>query len=405
MMTHVKSCLCLLAILGFGAASTRITTAQSIDASENSSSAAPVAFVYVSGVYDIGDYKINGFAVAADGRLTPIPGQPFKDAVTNMAVNGKYLFGASTDGIHINSYLIGAEGALHRVASTLDSREDQSNVCYHVGPLFLDHTGATLYVMESGNPACSTNRYQDWTVDWQNGTLKLLGFSEGGDPYDYNVRLTSTGNNLYAYGAACQVLGNSATGIYGFQRNNTTLPGWLAALVISAPLPSLNDGYYCPQLTATDPSDHVAVIMEQIPNIGPYGPFQIATYTSAGSGNLKLTSTTSKMPLVDVGAVLDMKMSPSGKLLAVGGVNGLQLFHFNGAGTVTAYSEQLDAGQEIQQMFWDNANHLYAISTNFQQLLVYTITPTSLVEAPGSPYPIQVPVNLIVQPLTKPPVQ
>jgi hypothetical protein len=66
-----------------------------------------------SGVYDIGVYKINAFAAAADGSLTPIPGEPFAGPVTSMAVNGKFLFGADTDAIHIDSYLMGKNGTLY----------------------------------------------------------------------------------------------------------------------------------------------------------------------------------------------------------------------------------------------------------------------------------------------------
>ncbi|MHB1938045.1 MAG: hypothetical protein ACYCOR_15860 [Acidobacteriaceae bacterium] len=400
-MKHVPSSLSVVAILCCGAASTHIAAAQSIAASSSSSASAPVAYVYVSGVYDIGDYKINAFAAAADGSLTPIPGEPFAGPVTSMAVNGKYLFGADTDQIHIDSFVMGKNGALYKVASTEDPRHQGGN-CDAIGPLFLDHSGDTLYSLESGNPYCSNNTYQSFKVNWQTGRMNYLDHS-GNSPY-LNVPLSFIENNEWAYGADCELFGNPANNrgfIYGFMRESD---GFLVAKKISAPLPPLSytKGFYCPVLTAADPYNDVAVVMEGIPDVGVYGPFQIATYRADNSGNLKLTSN-ANMAYVDVGAVLDMKMSPSGKLLAVGGVNGLQLFHVEAGGIVIAYSGQLDTGQEIQQMFWDNADHLYAISTNFQQMLVYTITPTSLTEAPGSPYSIPVPVNLIVQPKTAPP--
>jgi hypothetical protein len=49
-------------------------------------------------------------------------------------------------------------------------------------------------------------------------------------------------------------------------------------------------------------------------------------------------------------------------------------------------------------MFWDNANHLYAISSTAGKLYVFTITPTSATQAAGSPYTISHPQNIIVQP-------
>jgi hypothetical protein len=55
---------------------------------------------------------------------------------------------------------------------------------------------------------------------------------------------------------------------------------------------------------------------------------------------------------------------------------------------------------KIDQVFWDNANHLYAISNKAGKLYVFTVTPTSHSQAPGSPYTIQSLQNLIVLPKT-----
>ena len=99
----------------------------------------------------------------------------------------------------------------------------------------------------------------------------------------------------------------------------------------------------------------------------------------------------------------DLKMSPSGKLLAVAGLNGLQVFHFNAAGPVTHYTGLL-ATKNVLQCFWDNDNHLYAIESPLSptgsltsgKLYVFTITPTSYSQAPGSPYTIFSPSSLAV---------
>jgi 6-phosphogluconolactonase (cycloisomerase 2 family) len=104
------------------------------------------------------------------------------------------------------------------------------------------------------------------------------------------------------------------------------------------------------------------------------------------------------MPGTLVSSPNDLKMSPSGKLLAVGGQEGLQIFHFNGASPITHYTGLLTT-DPIAQMFWDNNNHLYAISQSTGKLFVYTITPTGHQEAPGSPYTISSPDSIIVQPL------
>jgi hypothetical protein len=90
-----------------------------------------------------------------------------------------------------------------------------------------------------------------------------------------------------------------------------------------------------------------------------------------------------------------MRMSPSGKLLAVAGSAGLQLFHFNGASPITKYTGLLVSGP-VSMAYWDNSNHLYALSGS--KLYVFNATPTSVGQAAGSPYAVKNPTALIVQP-------
>jgi hypothetical protein len=80
----------------------------------------------------------------------------------------------------------------------------------------------------------------------------------------------------------------------------------------------------------------------------------------------------------------------------------LQIFHFNGADPIKPHTGLLTKA-EINQFFWDNANHLYAIGTNASKLYVFTVTPTSVSQAPGSPYTINSPNDVIVQPMTPKP--
>jgi hypothetical protein len=105
------------------------------------------------------------------------------------------------------------------------------------------------------------------------------------------------------------------------------------------------------------------------------------------------------MPETAVKNVTDVGVSPSGKLLAVGGTAGLQIFHFNGADPVAPYTELLTK-DEVDQFFWDNDNHLYAISQSAGKLFVFTITPTRFSQAAGSPYTISNPQDIIVLPKT-----
>jgi hypothetical protein len=88
------------------------------------------------------------------------------------------------------------------------------------------------------------------------------------------------------------------------------------------------------------------------PQGDPDGAMQLATYTADSEGNLTTASTYKNMPRVAVGSVSNLNMSPSGKLLAVGGSLGLQIFHFNGASPITPYTGLLGTG-EFDQFRWD----------------------------------------------------
>jgi len=90
-------------------------------------------------------------------------------------------------------------------------------------------------------------------------------------------------------------------------------------------------------------------------------------------------------------------MAPSGKLLAAAGNTGLQVFHFNGSSPITHYTGLL-TNAPIDQVFWDNANHLYALSRSAGKLYVFTVTPTAHSQAPGSPHAITNLQNIVVLP-------
>jgi len=173
----------------------------------------------------------------------------------------------------------------------------------------------------------------------------------------------------------------------------------LDAVNINTNTPDAKSGdFYCPNLTTADPSNHVAISMQAInENFEPDGPPQLATYTADSAGNLTTTNTRFNMPRPAVQYVTDIAMSPSGKLLAVSGTAGLQIFHFNGSKPITHYTGLLTK-VEVDQVYWDNDNHLYAASYPGNSLFVFTVTPTSVRQAPGSPYTIAHPVNIDVLP-------
>jgi hypothetical protein len=370
---------------------TQVATAQVTAAPTAANS--PVAYVYVSNnPNNSSTNEIQAYTAAANGKLTPVFGSPFRDDVTSMAVNGKYLFASTRSGIYIAQFLIQSGGALHWTRSTDIVKFNQGD-CGSSGPLFLDHTGTSVYDMEFLSD-CSNNSYQSLAVNKSTGQLQNMGATFS-DAWLY-LPASFIGNNIYAYSAGC--LGDLYWEIKGYKRSSN---GKLSDAAINAPTPPAKAGdFWCPSQTAADPTNHVAITMQAVDqNFSPDGPPQLATYTADSAGNLSTTSKSANMPQAAVGTVTDLKMAPSGKLLAVGGTAGLQVFHFNGASPIT-HDTGLLTNKPVDQFFWDNANHLYAISQSAGKLFVFTVTPTGATQAPGSPYTIAHPQNIVVQPKT-----
>ena len=390
-MRNLKLTVCLSAALSAVAYAQVLSPDVNIQAATSNS---PIAYVYVASPNNGGN-EIVAYAAAANGSLSPVTGSPFPDNVTSMAVNGKYLMAADVAKPDIDSFKIESNGALTYVSSTNYQKYDYG--CGNAGQIFFDHTGATLYVMEyNGSSACANTVYASFAVVKATGGLKYLGMDVTGVfPGSYNAA-SFIGNNVYAYTAedsACMYYT-----IYGFKRSTS---GLLSGFNVKYNLPPPPKGVrgYIPAWAAADPTNHLAFTMQPAnpPGCAP-GPLQLASYTADANGNLKTTNTHSNMPATLVSNPNDIKMSPSGKLLAVGGQEGLQVFHFNGASPITHYTGLLTS-DPITQMFWDNHNHLCAISQSSGKLYVFTITPTGHHEAPGSPYTISSPEDIIVQPL------
>jgi hypothetical protein len=235
-----------------------------------------------------------------------------------------------------------------------------------------------------------------FAVDESSGALNYLGDTNTGSfPGDYTGTFF-IGDNIYAYSA--DQSGCMYPGIFGFQRESSGLLNSIGNdFNPNSPTPPPGVRTYYPDLAVADPTNHLAILEQPANPPGcANGPLQLATYTVKSNGNIHTKSTYKDMPATLIASPFDMKMSPSGKLLAVAGQEGLQVFHFNGANPVTHYTGLLTK-EPISQMFWDNDNHLYAISNT--ELLVFTITPTTHQKAQGSPYAIPGAQDIIVQPL------
>jgi len=354
-----------------------------------------VAYVYVANnPKNSSTNEIAAWSAASDGKLTPIFGSPFRENVFSMAVNGKYLVASNRAEPVIDTFTLESDGALRYITSTNYAKYTSSDECGAANQLFFDHSGETLYIQEFDFD-CANTGVTSFALNKYTGALKYLGVANTGAFPGDNNSASFVGNNVYAYTAVnsdCMYYE-----IYGFKRNSN---GLLVSISAGDSLPATppNVRRYVADLVTADPYDHLAVLMQPANPPGcTSDPLQLAAYTANSSGALTTSSKYENMPPTLIANPYDMKMSPSGKLVAVAGQQGLQVFHFNGADPIT-HDTGLLTSAPITQMFWDNNNHLYAISKSANKLYVFTIAPNSATEAPGSPYLINSPEDLIVQP-------
>jgi hypothetical protein len=361
---------------------------QTAQAGSDNQTGSPVAYVYVSSSPDgTPNTLINGYAAARNGRLSPIPGSPFFFHEGYLAVTGSWLYGVRTGDFHdsgqsLDAYSIAADGSL--TAGPEDNVPESGGA---VLSIYFDHTGSSLYA----DYYTTNNDFLSYSVDHESGELSYVDTLFGGPPD--NSPVSFIGNNRFAYSSSCY---HFSPLIIGVQREND---GALSYLDMHPPFPRIRSGqFWCPWRAAADPTNHLAIAMQPFTsdwNVA--GPFELASYTVDRSGNLTTTNTRKNMPKVLVGQVNHYWMSPSGKLLAVGGSTGLEVFHFNGANPITKFTGLLTS-DGIDQLWWDNVHHLYAISRTSQKLYVFTVTAKGATQAPGSPHKIVGPVNVIVLP-------
>ena len=409
MKTSLVLTLCLASALSMHAALGQNTS--TMKSVSGSTVAGPVAYVYVSGNNNKGGSpnQVEGFAAAWNGALTPLPGSPFAADLTGMVLNGKYLFGFNNDGPNeIDSYSIGWNGALKLVAKE-DTFSDSPYGCMWPGSMILDHTGANLYVPVTAGEICDSTAYLSYFIEEATGQLKYLAHSQV-PKYLYNWPLTFTGNNVFAYGSECIYDYRGGVYVDTFTSLQRKSDGTLNDLAANVPTPAAkySDSFYCRGITAADPANHIAVAMQAINRTSEKteGWAQIGTYSADKYGNLYTNSTYANMPVTEVGTVSDMSMAPSGKLLAVVGDGGLQIFRLDADDGIRHYTDLLthDNMSRVTSsaglVFWDNADHLYAISPYTNKLYVFHVTETSVSEAPGSPYTVALPQNIAVLPRT-----
>ena len=402
----VPLCLCLtFSSLGFA-------MSEAYKITGDTAAPAPIAYVYIAT-----SKGINLYDTAANGSISLVSGSPFNQTSGLMiGSNGKTFITLGTDYIH--AYSIALNGTIGKQVSEINTQYYSGSQCGTTAGAVLDHTGQYLFANLAGfyNAGNSCFDVQTYKISASSGDLSFDGDSwyydlaEGNHP---PLSIIANGKLAYSQAGvrdACQQQ------ITAYDRDSSGALLYIS--IVEKDPPPLNPQsdnaiYFIPNgPIAPDPATHFAVAV--IPqNSGPCGTTysaELASYSVATNGDIATTNTGNDMPTPLVYPSV-LTMSPSGKLLAIagdGGNNGengtpygspgVQVLHFNGASPMTAYSAALTT-DPIDEIRWDNSNHLYALSNSTGKLFVYTITPTSIEPVAGSPFSIpNRPTGLVVVP-------
>jgi hypothetical protein len=428
----IRLAFCLVAVLSTGAAFAQDPDAQTDqNAPETASAAAaPVALVYVQTTPGVVVYS-----AAANGTLTEVKGSPFKVSGQMEDISGKFLISVGDTILHV--YSIASNGAIGKQISQINTASYGGSECGGTSGQgsVLDHTGKYLYVQLNTLNKCAA--WQTYRLD-SDGYLQFLGHTESyqllDTSYDGIQVVASTvptisSNDKFQYG----VFDISAIFDANFCLSSDQCPSLSAYKTSGGMLeqsssfsekdPVAESGFrFIPwswNSPRADNDGHLAVLMTEADDGGSYenSMLQVASYTiNPSTGALTSTNTYLKMPIVQVSwqpystvpgpadrapdpadcyvycngeyslGPFAMAMSPAGNLLAIAGpmAGGLQMFHFNGAAPATAYGGYFYIWP-IDQLMWDSNDHLYALDYTFNNLTVFTVTPTSNKQT-GSPY-------------------
>jgi Bacterial Ig domain len=366
----------------------------SSDISSAATPSAGVAYVYVGSTKGV--YLYNA---ASNGSLSLVSGSPFSVAGNAVGSNGKYFVSLGTAYLH--SYPVASNGAIKGQVSQINTQSYSGSACGGTYGGIFDHTGQDLYVQRN-TPSAECTALQSFKIS-SAGAFTFLGATE------FNQTITSTptlialtGNGAFGYSFAG--VGFCSTSTYAFQRESSgaMILDTNISNSLATPPPDFQ-----PLAGTADPTNHFAIAGSEEPDSCTFETPQLASYTVASNGTIVSTNTTANMPTPEVTPAV-MNMSPSGQFLAVGGNNnqnpegigplpGLQIFHFNGANPITPLPGALTRAP-IDEIHWDNNNHLYALSNSTGKLYAYTVTSSGITIVPGSPYSIASPNALVVVP-------
>jgi hypothetical protein len=392
MKSFVSLSFCLIGSISLATALAQTSTNETSETAAATASS-PVAYVYVSR-----PTHIDGFAVSSTGKLTPVPGSPFPGiSVRHLSVTKKFLFGVGDDFQTIYSFSIASNGSLKQVSSIDAIKDAHGNTGCCFGPLVLDYTGSTVYNLTTN---VHEGSFEETFKIESNGDLQFIGNTETDGTFNiadvFPTTLAFLSNNKFAYQTGCDFQDPENTPNAGFKRESNGLLQPLGNVIEMPKAPS--GQIYCGTGLAGDTSDHLAMVLEQLPVSGAFGGENVlASFTADSKGNLTTKSTPKNMPSVGTAdtPVGGMSISPTGKLLVLGvDPLGLQVYHFNGGDPITKYTGVITPNDGFVQFGWDKSNHLFGLG--FKGLHVYSATPTSIKEEAGSPYSIPEATSVIV---------
>ena len=379
----------ILAVLSTGLA---VSQTPSLDATAATAvTAGDSALIYVGTTKGVYLYHAT-----ADGALTLVSGSPFHVTGGEIGSNRKYFFSAENGSVY--SYPVASNGAIGPEAAQIDTASYSGGDCGSIAGAVLDHTGQNMYVqlIPGGNVSGVCVAYQTYGIGKDSGALTFSGAAIHDTDFPWQgagfFAFAITGNDRFSY--ATNSFNEAVPSLSAFQRESS---GTLEYVSFDETDPGLVSGAnsYIPFNLTEDPTHHLAIGM-----VTTGQPYQLlVSYTVDDQGNIVSTNPPESIPNAHVYPT-GMQMSPSGELLAIASdfqSPSLQVFHFNGADPITPYST-LSASDPINQIRWDNNDHLYALSDNGNKLYVYTVTPSSIRAAPGSPYTISSPSALVVVP-------
>ncbi len=355
------------------------------------------AYVYV-GWFDTpssttAQYHITGFVVAADGSTQTISGSPYLGPSRDLTAVSNHLFG--DDGRYIQTYNVAANGSL-TATSRVNDLPGNLGGSWEIYALNPDRAGEAL------NTVVSCGSCNSFVFPWAIGAQGQLSYVGGpglpGGPAKWSGVITLSPDNRFAYSPGWE------GDFYSFSRNINGSLTWInPGFIYAPPLPDWQEQVCQVYTVASSAQGYVTLVWGG--SIGCTGGYILGNYTVASNGLLQLVPGSGFVPQVGANT---MAYDATGTYLAVAG-NGIQIYRLQTDGTATPATGaiQVPGSPGYEQVLWDNAGHVYALTQDCfslgdcepnHGLYIFNFDGQSLTLAPGSPHFFARGISLAVLP-------